>query len=176
MRFLFLSLACICAVYLCWCYRSPATPGYAAGQAPLTADELAQLLGVDHWKISALPKSDTPYWGVRVVARRADDSVVRVSTPQQFGTSITADGNNAILVGTRRETDGFSGTLMLGTRPKAISLTRFTFPHSYARDSGLETSNGLSWKGDRAELIRCVDEKQQTTFSICVELLHGQPK
>jgi len=175
MRFLFLSFACFCLFGLGSCSKPLASAGGASENAPLTADELAQLVGVDHWKINALPKSDIPYWGVRVVARGADNSIVSFSTPEQFGTSITADGNGQILVGLHRETDGFSGTLMLGSRPKATSLTRFTFRHSH-KDEGWETSNGLSWQDDRAELIVCRGEKQQKTFSIAVELLHSRPQ
>jgi hypothetical protein len=175
MRFSSFYLACFCIVCLCACTKPPASQDYDPAQAPLTADELAQLLGIDHWKINALPKSDVPYWGVRVVARKADNSVVGVSTPERFGTSVTADGNNQILVGIRREADGFSGTLMLGTRPEAVALTRFTFSHPHDKDNGWGASIGLSWRDDRAELISCTDANQQKTFSISVELLHDPP-
>ena len=169
-------LAYFCGLCLCACTKPSTSQDYDPAQAPLTADELAQLLDINHWKINALPKSDVPYWGIQVVARRADNSVVGMSTAEQFGTSITADGNSQILVGVRREATGFSGTLMLGTRPKATELTRFTFPHSHDKDSGWGASIGLSWHDDRAELISCVDENQQKTFSISVELLHNPPK
>lgn len=161
---------------MCACTKPSTSQDYDPAQSPLTADELAQLLGFNHWKIKDLPKSDVPYWGVRVVACRADNKVVGVSTAEQFGTSITADGNGQILVGIRREADGFSGSLMLGARPKAVALTPFTFSHPHDQDSGWGAAIGLSWKDDRAELISCTDANRQKTFSISLELLRGRPE
>ena len=176
MRFLPFCLICLCAFLLAGCNKSSSSQDYDPAQTPLTADELALLTGVDHWKIKKFPKADVPNYGVRVVALNADNTVVNYSGTEQFGTSISANGNDQILIGIQREKNGFSGTLILGSRPEATSSGRFTFPHPHDKDSGSESSIGLTWRDDRATLIRCVDENRKTTFTICAELLHQPPK
>lgn len=171
----FCRLACVCAVFLCACTRPSASSDYNPAQEPLTADELAQMLEISHWKIKNLPRSDPPCWGVRVVALGADGAIVNASSPQHFDARFVAEGNDQVLVGIRPEGSGFSGTLLLGARPNAVFISRFTFPQPPDVDRSYQSSLGLTWQGDRAVLIYREDARRQKRFSICLELLHGPP-
>lgn len=157
-------LLLLCAICLCAC-----TPPKEARDS-LTADELASLLGMYHWKIKELPDTAKPYWGVQVVVRNSDDSIIARSTALRFDKPVNDHGDCQMLLGLRRNCDGAEGTLIVRS-----SSTQFEFPHLFEPSHGFSATSGIGWQKDRAELLRIDSHGVKNQIAINLELLHGAP-
>ena len=171
-----LHLLLLCALCVCACARQPeSTNIYDPAREPLTADELASLLGVYHWKITQLPESKTHFWGVRVVARNSDNKIITASSAMQFEPGLTSHDNCQILVGLDCKMGGAQGRLIVTNPGKGTSSTHFQFAHLFDESHGEKTFNGGSWEGDKVTLVIIDHQESGKNITISLEALHQPP-
>ncbi len=186
-------LVLFCAFGLCACNRSAESPKlYNPGIEPLTADELASLLGMYHWKITQTPNDGKPYWGVRIVVANHGSTYLPVNPPPapykmlgapailSFDSPVASDGNPQILLGMRSENGGFTGTLSATTPGKGTTTTRFQIrrqeiPTKDKDGDQMGACSGTVWKDNRVDLFDYRDSNGQPVAAICLEFLHSAP-
>ena len=179
---LLLSALCLCA-----CDR-PASPKlYNPGTEPLTADELAWLLRVYHWKITQTPNDGKPYWGVRLVVANRGSTLIPLDPPpapyktlrslgqMQFDSPVASNGNPRILIGLRLENGNVTGSLTVTHPDTSTDTTWIHMDHVCPTDGGINACSGSVWKDNRVDLIDFRDGDFKPVGAICLEFLHSQP-
>ena len=167
--------------------RTAGSDTYAPSRAPLTADEVASLLDLHHWKINRTPDDGKPYLGVRIVlvnrgAASVSNEPVRIlypTGPMNFASPMDSKSNPQILLGIQIGSERMTGQINI-TEPNCLHTSRFEIPKKVfepeAGSRSCQILSGTTWKDNRVDLIEFVDSKAQITSVVCLEFFHSPPK
>lgn len=188
MKILYLLLS-LCMFALGGCTRpTNSSKVYNPGAEPLTADELAVLLKMYHWKFTQTPGDGQPYWGVRIVAANhgATHQPVSASSPPYqmlatgailaFDSPVASDGNPEILLGLQIEDEKVTGRLIVTNLSRGTTATPVHFNRRFLPEGGggVNTYSGTVWENNRVDLADFRDDNRPVA-AICLEFLHSAP-